>query len=82
MVLGAAKFADKYTFMPERVGDGGGLGDVTSGKRLRVRVHVVENGAVQAERRVRARVVVQPRIDRRRQLAPPPQRATRVAALD
>ena len=73
---------DLYSVGAKHVGDGGRLADVLGAERPRVSVDVVEHSAVEAQRSIRARVVVQPPIDPRRQLVPVPQRTARVAALD
>ncbi len=58
------------------------LGRYSAESIARVGVDVVRGGAVDADRRIRTRVVGVARIDRVRQLAPLPQRVARVAALD
>ena len=67
---------------PERVGQRRRLLQVVGAQRLRVGVDAVDDGAVEAERRVGARVVDHARVYPIGQLAPVPQRAARVAAFD
>ncbi len=65
----------------EDAGEGGGLGDVLRGEARGVGVDVREHRAVDAERRVGARVVGVAGRRVVRQRVPVPQRAARVAAL-
>jgi hypothetical protein len=63
---------------PEDASDGRGFLEKRLGERLRVRVDAVDDGAVDADRRVGAGVIHETPIDAIR----PPQRASGVAALD
>ena len=78
----ARREVDAHAVRAEGVGDGRGLAQVLGAQAFRVGVDVVERRAVDADRRVGARVVAQARIDFAGQRVPVPQRTSRVAALD
>ena len=84
--IGAAKFAERIH--AERRTDATASASAATLSRYsgvsieRVRVDAVDDRRVDADRRVRARVVGVARVERSRQLVPLPQRAAGVAALD
>jgi hypothetical protein len=70
------------TVGPERTGQCGRFLQVLARQRSRIGVDAVDDRAVDADRRVGARVVFDPRIDDTRQIVPLPQGLAGIAALD
>jgi hypothetical protein len=73
---------DLHAVRPKHVGKRLHLCDGRRREDLGARVHVVEDGSVDAERRIRPRVVRVPRRQRAGQRVPIPERATGVATFD
>ena len=82
---GAAKLAERYTRRPygrHRSASAATFSEVVRREDEHVGVDAVDDGAVDADRRVRARVVHVAGAQRSRKLVPLPERSARVAALD